>query len=86
MLYIQRALSPAKLKSIEIDEENKKVKILVDKTQASLRSGGTVRMFALHPSSPATKIKVEQEGAEEEYDIELVQFREELTIFIRAAR
>ncbi len=79
MVFIQRALSPAKLKSVEIDEENKKVKIVVDKSQASLAIGRNGQNVRLASRVTGYEIKVEQEGAEEEYDIDLIQFREELT-------
>ncbi len=76
---IQRALSPAKLKSIEIDEDAKKAVIVVDKTQASLAIGRNGQNVRLASKITGFEIKVEQEGAEEEYDIDLIQFREELS-------
>lgn len=78
-LLIQRALSPAKLKSLEIDEENKNAVIVVDKTQASLAIGRNGQNVRLASKLTGYEIKVEQEGAEEEYDIDLSQFREELS-------
>ncbi len=78
-VLLQRALAPAKLKSLQIDEENKTATIVVDKQQASLAIGRNGQNVRLASKLTGYDIKVEQEGVEEEYDVDLVQFREELS-------
>jgi N utilization substance protein A len=79
LVLLQRALAPAKLKSLTIDEENKTATIVVDKQQASLAIGRNGQNVRLASKLTGFDIKVEQEGVEEEYDVDLVQFREELS-------
>lgn len=77
-VYIQRAIAPAKIKSIEVDELNKKATIVVDKDQASLAIGRNGQNIRLASQLTGYEINLIKEGVEEEYDMDLDQFREEL--------
>jgi N utilization substance protein A len=78
-VMITRALSPAKLKNISIDNEQRRATILVANDQASLAIGKNGQNVRLASKLTGFEIDVVNEGApEEEYDIELQQFRAEL--------
>jgi N utilization substance protein A len=79
--YIQRALSPAKLKQIEIDEENHKCTVVADSDQVSLivgRNGVNIRL-AIKLTGYEIEVIREQKAFEEyEEDIELIDIKDEL--------
>ncbi|HVN47971.1 MAG TPA: transcription termination factor NusA [Bacteroidota bacterium] len=76
---IQRALAPAKLKDIQIDQENKKANITVTTDQVSLAIGKGGQNVRLASKLTGYEILVQKEGGEEEeYDMDLSEFREEL--------
>jgi transcription termination/antitermination protein NusA len=78
-VMITRALAPAKLKSISLDGEHQRATILVANDQASLAIGKNGQNVRLASKLTGFEIDVVNEGApEEEYDIELQQFRAEL--------
>jgi len=77
-VYIQRALAPAKLKSIEVDTANKKATIIVDKDQVSLAIGRNGQNVRLASQLTGYEINLVKEGGDEEYDMDLDEFREEL--------
>jgi N utilization substance protein A len=77
--FIQRALAPAKLKDIQIDQENNKVNITVATDQVSLAIGKGGQNVRLASKLTGYEILVQKEGGEEEeYDMDLSEFREEL--------
>jgi N utilization substance protein A len=77
--FIQRALAPAKLKEVHIDSENKKSTILVTNDQVSLAIGKGGQNVRLASRLTGYEIIVQKEGGEEEeYDMDLSEFREEL--------
>jgi N utilization substance protein A len=77
--FIQRALAPAKLKDIQVDTENKKATILVANDQVSLAIGKGGQNVRLASKLTGFELNVQKEGGEEEeYDMELSEFREEL--------
>jgi transcription termination/antitermination protein NusA len=79
MMFIQRALSPAKLKEIKVDVENKKAAILVANDQVSLAIGKGGQNVRLASKLTGFELIVQKEGGEEEeYDMDLSEFREEL--------
>lgn len=81
VIYIQRALSPAKLKSIELDEEENKCIVTADSDQVSLivgRSGVNIRLAMKLTGYDIEVIREEKPFEEYEGDIELVELREEL--------
>ncbi|MGE5481185.1 MAG: transcription termination factor NusA [Chloroflexota bacterium] len=74
-IFIQRALSPAKVKEVQIQAETRSCTVIVPEDQVSLaigKSGQNVRLASKLTGYSITLIK---EGGE---DIELVEFREEL--------
>ncbi len=75
---ISRSLAPAKLKSIEVDEANKACKIFVEKDQMSLVIGRNGQNIRLASKMCGYDIQLEREYDEEEYDIEITEFRAEL--------
>ena len=77
-IYIQRALAPAKLKSIDIDAENKTATVVVEKDQVSLAIGRNGQNIRLASKLSGFEINLIKEGVEEEYDMDLAEFREEL--------
>src|SRR5258708_3165885 len=77
-VFIQRALAPAKLKSIEVDEGLKTATIHVDKDQVSLAIGRNGQNIRLASKLSGYEINLIKEGVEEEYDMDLGEFREEL--------
>ena len=77
-VYLQRALAPAKLKSVELDEEAKRATIVVEKDQVSLVIGRNGLNIRLASRLTGYEINLIKEGVEEEYDMDLSEFREEL--------
>ena len=78
--YITRALTPAKIKEITIQEDPPKATILVSNDQASLaigRSGQNVRL-----ASKLTGFDITIVREQEEYDVDLEEFQAELGIEI----
>ena len=78
--FITKALSPAKLLSIEVDDENKKAAVLVAADQVSLAIGKNGQNVRLASKLTGYDIQLVKEGGEEEeeYDMDLSEFREEL--------
>lgn len=78
-IFIQRSLSPAKLKSLQLDKEKKTANVLVAADQVSLTIGRNGQNIRLASKLTGYEINLIKEGADEdEYDIELVDFKEEL--------
>ncbi len=76
--FLVRALAPAKLKNIQLDKENKKITVTVEKDQMSLVIGRNGQNIRLASKLIGYDIDVQKEGGEEEYDMELEEFRVEL--------
>ncbi|HEX9615538.1 MAG TPA: transcription termination factor NusA [Bacteroidota bacterium] len=77
--FITKALAPSKLMSIELDEENKKAVVHVAADQVSLaigKNGQNVRLASKLTGYDIQLVKVG--GEEEDYDMDLSEFREEL--------
>lgn len=80
-VYIQRALSPAKLKSIEVDEKNRKCTVVADSDQVSLvvgRSGVNIRLAMKLTGFDIEVLREEKAFEDYEEDIELFDLREEI--------
>jgi N utilization substance protein A len=77
-VFIQRALAPAKLKAIEVDEQTKTANVIVSQDQVSLAIGRNGQNIRLASKLTGYEINLIKEGGEEEYDIDLVDFKEEL--------
>jgi N utilization substance protein A len=78
-IFIQRSLAPAKLKSLQLDKEKKTANVLVIADQVSLAIGRNGQNIRLASKLTGYEINLIKEGGDEdEYDIELVDFKEEL--------
>lgn len=79
LVFITRSLSPAKLKEIQLDKENKKANVTVAADQVSLAIGKNGQNVRLASKLTGYDIQLIKEGGEEEeYDMDLSEFREEL--------
>jgi N utilization substance protein A len=79
--FIQKALAPAKLKKIEIDEDQKKAIVNADTDQVSLlvgRNGVNIRLAMKLTGYEIEVIREEKPFEEYEEDIELIDLKEEL--------
>ena len=78
-VFIQRAMAPAKVKEINVDAEAKKAAVLFAQDQVSLAIGRGGQNVRLASKLTGFDIQVLKEGGEEEeYDMDLSEFREEL--------
>jgi N utilization substance protein A len=76
--FITKALSPAKLKDVQVDVEAKKASVVVAADQVSLAIGKNGQNVRLASKLTGYDIQLIKEGGEEEYDMDLSEFREEL--------
>lgn len=79
MTFVARSLAPAKLRDIHINSEEMKAVVHVDADQLSLaigKNGQNVRLASKLTGFDIQLVKVG--GEEEEYDMDLSEFREEL--------
>jgi len=81
IVYIQRAIAPAKIKQLELDEEEKTCTVTADSDQVSLlvgRNGVNIRLAIKLTGYEIDIVREEKQFEEYEDDIELVSLREEL--------
>ncbi len=81
VVYIQRAIAPAKIKQLEINEEDKTCTVIADNDQVSLlvgRNGVNIRLAMKLTGYQIDIIREEKQFEEYEEDIELVSLKEEL--------
>ncbi len=79
-LYITRALSPARVTSIKIDEENKRAEAILKPEEVSKAIGRGGHNIRLAGQLTGYEIDVFREGAEE--DVELSEFSDEIEAWI----
>ena len=77
-VFIQRSLAPARLKSVEVDREAKAANVVVMADQVSLAIGKNGQNIRLASKLTGFDINLIKEGGEDEYDIELIDFKPEL--------
>jgi transcription termination/antitermination protein NusA len=78
-LYITRALSPAKVSSVKIDEENKKAEVFLKIEEVSKAIGRNGQNIKLASQLTGYELDVIREGiVEEEDDVELREFVDEI--------
>lgn len=79
-LYITRALSPAKVSSIKIDEENKRAEVFLKLEEVSKAIGRGGHNIKLAGQLTGYELDVIREGntAEDEDDVELTEFSDEI--------
>ena len=75
-LFITRALSPAKINTLKIDEEEKRVQVFLDPEEVSRAIGKGGFNIRLAGKLTGYEIDVYREGAEE--DVELKEFGDEI--------
>ncbi|MGV6860657.1 MAG: transcription termination factor NusA [Putridiphycobacter sp.] len=81
-LYIQRALSPAKVSSIEIDEDESRADVYLKPDQVSLAIGKGGFNIRLAGQLTGYEIDVYREGAEDIDDVDLTEFSDEIEAWI----
>ena len=79
-LFITRALNPAKVNSMKIDEENKRVEVILNPEEVSKAIGRGGHNIRLAGQLTGYEIDVFREGAEE--DVELTEFSDEIDSWI----
>lgn len=77
-LLIQRALSPAKIVSIKLDEESKRASVFLKPDQVSLAIGKGGHNIKLAGKLVAMDIDVYRDSEEEDGDIDLEEFADEI--------
>lgn len=81
IIFIQKSLAPAKLKKIELDEDEKKAIVTADSDQVSLivgRNGVNIRLAMRLTGYEIEILREEKPFEEYEEDIELIDLKEEL--------
>lgn len=81
IVYIQRAIAPAKIKQLELDEEERTCTVTADSDQVSMlvgRNGVNIRLAIKLTGYEIDIIREEKPFEEFEDDIELVSLRDEL--------
>lgn len=81
-LLITRALSPAKITSISLDEENKKAEVYLKPDQVSLAIGKGGHNIKLASKLTGYEIDVYREDADEVDDVDLDEFSDEIESWI----
>lgn len=81
-LFIQRALAPAAINSVEIDEKNKRVKVWLEPDQVSLAIGKNGVNIKLASRLIDYKIDVYRDIDTDEEDIDLDEFKDEIEEWI----
>lgn len=86
-LFIQRALSPAKITSISIDEENRKAEVYLQPEEVSLaigRGGLNIKLASMLTEYTIDVFRVVPEGqsGQDEDDVYLEQFNDEIDQWI----
>ena len=79
-LFITRALSPAKINSLKIDEETKRVQVFLNPDEVSKAIGRGGHNIRLAGKLTGYEIDVYREGAEE--DVELAEFSDEIDSWV----
>lgn len=81
-LYITRALSPAKINSISIDETNKRAEVFLKPDQVSLAIGKGGFNIKLAGSLTGYEIDVYRDTDQETEDVDLIEFTDEIEEWI----
>jgi len=77
-LFIQRALSPAKINSIKFDEENKTAEVYLDPEEVSLAIGKGGLNIKLASQLTGYDLDVYRETEEDEEDVNIDEFSDEI--------
>ena len=79
-LFITRALSPAKINSLKIDEDTKRVQVFLNPEEVSKAIGRGGHNIRLAGKLTGYEIDVYREGVEE--DVELTEFTDEIDAWV----
>ncbi len=82
ILYITRALSPAKITSVTLDDENKKAAVFLKPDQVSLAIGKGGFNIKLAGRLTGYEIDVYRDSEDEMEDVDLDQFTDEIDVWI----
>ena len=82
LLYIQRALSPAKISSIKLDTDNRKAQVFLKPDQVSLAIGKSGQNIKLASRLTRYEIDVFREMDPDEEDVDLEEFTDEIDEWI----
>lgn len=82
LLYLQRALSPAKISSIKLDEKNKKADVYLKPDQVSLAIGKGGYNIKLASKLTGYEIDVYRDVEGEMEDVDLMEFADEIDQWI----
>lgn len=82
LLYIQRALSPAKISNIKLDDENHKANVFLKPDQVSLAIGKNGQNIKLASRLTQYEIDVFREMDPDEEDVDLMEFTDEIDEWI----
>jgi N utilization substance protein A len=77
-VFIQRSLAPAKVRGIEVDKEAKSANVTVMADQVSLAIGKNGQNIRLASKLTGFELNLIKEGGDDEYDIELIDFKPDL--------
>ena len=77
-LYIQRALSPAKITSIKLDDEEKRAAVYLKPDQVSLAIGRGGHNIKLAGKLTGYEIDVYREALEDDEDVDIEEFSDEI--------
>ncbi len=77
-LYIQRALSPAKITSIKLDDEEKRAAVYLKPDQVSLAIGRGGHNIKLAGKLTGYEIDVYREAQEDDEDVDIEEFSDEI--------
>jgi N utilization substance protein A len=81
-IYIQRALSPAKITKIEVDEENRQANVFLRADQVSLAIGKSGQNVGLAGKLTGYEIDIFRDEDMTEEDVELDEFKDEIDEWI----
>ena len=81
-LYITRALSPAKITSIKLDDETKHAAVYLKPDQVSLAIGRGGHNIKLAGKLTGYEIDVYREAGEEDEDVDIEEFSDEIDSWI----
>jgi N utilization substance protein A len=81
-LYIARALSPARISSIKIDEENKTAAVYLKSDQVSLAIGRGGHNIKLAGKLTGYEIDVYRENDEFDEDVDIEEFSDEIESWV----
>ncbi|MBK7147706.1 MAG: transcription termination/antitermination protein NusA [Bacteroidetes bacterium] len=80
-LLVQRALAPAKINSLDIDQDKKRISVYLEPDQVSLaigKRGVNIKLASRLVGYEIDVYRENEEGDEEEYDIDLDEFSDEI--------